>query len=334
MVKAMKDRIIKNREKLSGSLILLVMALAVIVMPGKVEAAQKPGVVDSMDLKLGGVYYAYPEYSSVYLEKQKKATKRVKKIYACYPNNSSNDHLYKTLEYDGKGNLIAIYEISGPNNEIWTTAFEYDAEGRMIRSNNYTSSGELNGWTIYDRDDNGNLIKMSSYTQITGDDPGSYFCYFYKNGKAVTTEGWAAMGGDVDGAYEYDVNGNLIHDIRGDIVVTDYEYDKQGRLTKQVTYTSDGKEVIQETEFAYDKDNYLESVMANGVVEKFVYEAIPASAGSGAQPTLTYDVEDGGTVVCKWSKVRAATGYIVYKRKLGSSEWDRVKATKKIKLME
>ncbi|MCR4851246.1 MAG: RHS repeat protein, partial [Lachnospiraceae bacterium] len=152
---------------MGGLLIVLMIVFLASKMPVKASAAQTPGVVDGVDLDLGGVYYAYPDYVSHYLGTQQKATKRVTAIYATNYDKyyGYSDYLYKTIEYDDKGNLTAIYEVNGSADKVtWTTTFEYDTAGRLIRKNSISSSGELIGWTVYDRDEQGRLTKMSSYS--------------------------------------------------------------------------------------------------------------------------------------------------------------------------
>ena len=325
-----------NKLNLSALLIALVATFLIVILPVNVEAAQIPGVVDGFDLDLGGVYYAYPDYVSQYPGTQQEATKRVKAIYVTNYDKyyGYNDYLYKTIEYDDKGNLIAIYEVNGSADKVtWTETFEYDAEGRMIRRNSISSSGELIGWTVYDRDEQGRLIKMSSYTKTTGDNPGSYFCYYYEDGKAVKTDGWAYMGGDVSGEYIYDDNGNMIKERRRGIVVSEYEYDELGRLVKHITNTPAG-EFLQDTEFLYYEDGYLKGTLSNDVLEEFVYEPIPnAEKKSDTKPVLKCSISND-TVICKWNKVKDATGYKLYRREKGSKKWTKIKSTKKTKFTD
>ncbi len=145
----------------------------------------------------------------------------------------------------------------------------------------------------------------------------------------MTTDGWAAMGGDVSGAYIYDDNGNLIKESRQGIVVSEYEYDELGRLIKHITNTTD-----QVTEFLYYEDGYLKGTLANNVLEEFIYEPVPTSEKkTDANPVLKCTVTDS-VVVCKWGKVKGATGYKLYKRETGSSKWTKVKSTKKKKFTD
>ncbi len=182
----------------------------------------------------------------------------------------------KTKILDDAGNLIAVCELCGSPEKLSSTeTFEYDAKGRMIKKNTIMASGELVSWTIYDYDEQNRLIKMSSHTQETGDNPGSYFNYYYKNGRVKKTDGWAYMGGNVRGKYAYDKNGNMIKEFRRGILVSKFKYDKLGRLIRHITYSPNGQSVIDDSIFSYDSDGYLTSILHKNVDVLLTFEYEP-----------------------------------------------------------
>ena len=119
------------------------------------------------------------------------------------------------IEYDDYGNMI--------NNDGWEIINEYDDSGRLTRTRAKTSGS----YTLYWYDIAGKLLKTKTY------DDNDHLLGYTK--------------------YEYDTDGFLAKETSVyEEEKTEYEYDKQGKITLEVYYNEDGSLDSRE-EYKYDE---------------------------------------------------------------------------------
>ena len=171
--------------------------------------------------------------------------------------------------YDDKGNIVkeTVYTTeefvldgeTSKYDQTFVREYRYNEKGVLVYQNEdgvimeYDDYGNMtnnDGWVIInDYDDSGRL------TRTTAQENGSYSLYEYDSlGNKIKVTQYDAYGvlqGNTE--YEYDKNGILTKETSVyDNEKTEYEYDKNGKITLEVYYDEDGS-LDSKEEYKYDE---------------------------------------------------------------------------------
>lgn len=195
----------------------------------------------------------------------------------------TNTTVYK-YEYDEEGNRIRCTEYSGDGNVKQWYTYEYDGKGNMTKE---TFTVEyMDVWETHIYKEDGELLML---LQDGEDRPG--------NGAEAWTYKWE---------YEYNEHDNVVSKLyetpegEHELTTYEYEYDAAGNVVKETSYLTDpddeeDKELTEWTEYGYDKDNRMtENVTYNSKGEvkhrttvEYTYDA------EGNMTMTTRSGEDG-----------------------------------------
>lgn len=154
-------------------------------------------------------------------------------------NYGADGNGFGTLySYDEQGNVLSVKN----SNEEWTDmnidyTYDKDENGRVIRQYaKFVNDAEPYQYADYSYDEAGNLEKKSVYYVNADGQLGEEYVYD-DNGNVVSEQTFS--GGVVDGYhyYEYDANGDLVHERYANLIETQevvynyvYSYDDNGNL--------------------------------------------------------------------------------------------------------
>lgn len=171
--------------------------------------------------------------------------------------------------YDDKGNIVkeTVYTTeefflggeTSKYDQTFVHEYRYNEKGVLVYQNEdgvimeYDDYGNMinnDGWVIInDYDDSGRL------TRTTAQESGSYSLYEYDSlGNKIKVTQYDAYGGLLGNTeYEYDKNGILTKETSVyDNKKSEYEYDKNGKITLEVYYDEDGS-LDSKEEYKYDE---------------------------------------------------------------------------------
>lgn len=167
--------------------------------------------------------------------------------------------------YNGEGRLVSLVNITDPtatNSNIDTTSIDYDVKGNIssITNKNITSS--------YITDSYGNITKIESETSDSD-------IKYYYGSTTYTPDGLYpktekdVFGNITTSTYDY-ITGLVTKIIDSDGVFKEYEYDKNGNITKFINGKGTDKRIIT---YTYDAQGNVTSITSEGLTYTFTYNS-------------------------------------------------------------
>ncbi|MDH5803119.1 MAG: hypothetical protein OEZ68_20135, partial [Gammaproteobacteria bacterium] len=227
-----------------------------------------------------------------------------------YDNGSEHNRLFQTT--DAEGNSVQLHydaanrlqtrtvdpmdPVTNPNGLNIVTQYEYDGIGRNVKvTEAYGSEDARSTQTVFDA--NGQVAET-----ITDPDGLRLITRFTYDGQGRQLS--------VETGLSATLQGGTYVDNRSDARLTHYQYDKLGRLVKEIvdpagTPTSGSNPLNITTEYRYDEaDNLVAKIDTDGNITRFVFDA---------QNRVQYVVDaEGGVTYNQYDKQGQRTKTIVY----------------------
>ena len=193
----------------------------------------------------------------------------------------ANTTVYR-YEYDEEGNRIRCTEYNEDGNVTQWYAYEYDEKGNMTAETFTVEYMDM--WETHVYKEDGELLVL---LQGSEDRPG--------NGADAWTYKWE---------YEYNEHDNVVSKLyetpegERELTTYEYEYDAAGNVVKETSYLADpddeeDKELTEWTEYGYDKDNRVtENITYNSKGEVQHSETVE----------YTYDAEGNMTTTIRFGE--------------------------------
>ena len=282
-------------KKKNKCFFLLGVYLCVAVLFGGCgNASDSEGAVDTVPVTQTQCITEMPTEPQPVYEKQT--------VYLCveeYLQNYEGGNFRKGYTYDEYGRVTEYFLIQADGSRGWVIEYSYDENGNNIETRTgssvtvmtYDEAGrvlskiyyykeECNNETYYEYDEQGYVIGETrierysdeviySFTMTYNADHTEARIDQFKNGEpnGQTLETYNAAG-QVLTSNTYDVNGNWKHG-------QTWEYDENGRLMLEGTYTSEETQADYRTIYTYDENGLLISKNVNyyyGYLLEFTYE--------------------------------------------------------------
>lgn len=195
--------------------------------------------------------------------------------YTEWSDGDSTERKY-SYTYDGNGNILT--KTDDTNGDVYT--YTYDENGNVL-----TENADDSYVVSYVYDDAGNILsKKKEFLGYTSVETWEYS--YDNNGNKVFRKHTDEEGKIKEATYKYDTAGNLLEERDALIGNRDYEFDKNGNLTREVWY-GEADEIMFDTQYTYNDKNEL--VKTKGLIN--------LDGGHSYEITYTYEYKGNQRIV-------------------------------------
>lgn len=159
-----------------------------------------------------------------------------------------DDSIVTKNKYDNAGNQISSTDAMGN-----LTEYEYDNQGRISK---VIENGEVKGTYKYDEFNKDSSGKYKSIEELVTYANGAVSKTITNGSDQIMSVEDESSDGNIKTEYEYDKDGELIKEIYADGSYKKYEYDIDGNQIKESSYLANGN-LTNETESTYDDEGQL-----------------------------------------------------------------------------